>query len=250
MSTSRRTFIGGMAAATAAVGARAVPALARRRKKKRENPEPKWLFRDRFQRRDAVGWGWPWFNQRYGRRWAVSERRGIYRLPATENSIYYRPNPILVLDHDVADADLRATISMSNASARFGLLARAAGYTDYYAAHIGPGHHIRLTRCGHHDEKMLARKAFYVEANRRYRIRLRVRGSGPVRLKVKAWPLTEPEPTGWNIDIADASPGALTEAGPFGLFAEHALDGRGAALRLSDYVAWSQEKPSYTAPHV
>jgi hypothetical protein len=239
-----------MAAATAAIGARAAPVLARRRKKKREKPEPKWLFRDEFRRRDAVGWGWPWFNQRYGRRWAVADQRGIYRLPATENSVYYRPNPILVLDHDVANADLRATISMSNASARFGLLARAYGYADYYAAHLGPGNHIRLTRCGHHDEKVLARKPFYVEANRRYRIRFQVRGSGPVRLKVKAWPVTDPEPPGWNVDVTDASPGALTGPGPFGLFAEHAVDGRGAALRVSDFVAWSHEKPSYTAPHV
>ncbi|MDQ4025414.1 MAG: alkaline phosphatase D family protein [Actinomycetota bacterium] len=237
-----------MAAAGAAVAARAVPALARRRKRKR--PEPKWLFSDRFQRRDAVGWGWPWFNQRYGRRWVVSEHRGIYRLPATENPVYYRPNPILVLDHDVADVDLRATISMSNASARFGVLARASGYADYYAAHIGPGNHLRLTRCGHHDEKLLARKPFYVEANRRYRIRFLVRGVSPVRLKVKAWPASEPEPSGWNVETADASSGALTDAGPFGMLAEHAVDGRGAALRVGEIVAWSQDKRSYTAPSI
>jgi hypothetical protein len=248
MGTSRRTFIGGMAAAGAAATARAVPALARRRKRKK--PEPKWLFRDRFQRRDAIGWGWPWFNQRYGRRWVVSERRGIYRLPPTENPVYYRPNPILVLDHDVRDVDLRATISMSNASARFGLLARAAGYGDYYAAHIGPGNHVRLTRCGHHDEKVLARKHFYVEANRRYRIRFQVRGASPVRLKVKAWPVSEPEPAGWNVDVTDASPGALRDAGPFGMFAEHAVDGRGAALRVGEIVAWSHDKASYTAPSI
>ena len=250
MSTTRRRFIRGIAAATAAVAVRAAPAIARRRKKKPKKPEPQWLFRDRFGRRDAAGWGWPWFNQRYGRRWAISEQRGIYRLPATENNLYYRPNPILVLDHDVANADLRATISMSNESARFGIVARTAGYAEYYAAHIGPDNHIRLTRCGHHDEKVLARKPFYVEANRRYRIRFHVRGANPVRLKVKAWPVTEPEPRDWNIDTADASPGALTAAGPFGMFAEHGVDGRGAALRVSDFVAWSQEKRSYTAPSV
>ncbi|HEV2755474.1 MAG TPA: alkaline phosphatase D family protein [Actinomycetota bacterium] len=248
MGTTRRTFIGGMAAAGAAVAARAVPALARRRKRKK--PEPKWLFRDRLQRRDTPGWGWPWFNQRYGRRWAVSGHRGVYGLPPTENTVYYRPNPILVLDHDVANVDLRATISMSNPSARFGLLARASGYADYYAAHIGPGNHLRLVRCGHHDEKILARKPFYVEASRRYRIRFQVRGTRPVRLKVKAWPVNEPEPPGWNVDTADASPAALTDAGPFGVFAEHAIDGRGAAMRVGDVVAWSQDKRSYTAPSI
>lgn len=250
MSTSRRTFIGGMAAATAAVAARAVPALARRRKERRKKPEPKWLFRDRFQRRDAVGWGWPWFNQRYGRRWVVSDGRGIYRFPPVENTVYYRPNPILVLDHDVADADLRATISVSNPSARFGIVARAYGYAEYYAAHIGPGHHLRLVRCGHHDEKLLARKYFRVDAGRRYRIRFQVRGGGPVRLRVKAWPEIEPEPAGWDVDVQDASPGALTQRGPFGLFAAHAVDGRGAALRVSDFVAWSQDRRSYTAPSI
>src|SRR5687767_5302326 len=82
LSTTRRRFIRGTAAAVAAVVVRGVPALARRRKGRRKKPEPEWLFRDRFQRGDAAGWGWPWFNQRYGRRWAISDRRGIYRLPA------------------------------------------------------------------------------------------------------------------------------------------------------------------------
>jgi hypothetical protein len=239
-----------MAAGAAFAASRALPALARRRKPRRKKPQPDWLFRDRFLRRDATGWGWPWFNQRYARRWVVSEQRGIYRLPATENSVYYRPNPILVLDHDVANADLRATISLSNASARFGIVARAAGYADYYAAHLGPGNHVRLTRCSHHDEKVLARKPFYVEANRRYRIRFHVRGANPVRLRVKAWPVTEPEPPGWNIDVADAAPAALTSRGPFGLFAEHAIDGRGAALRVSDFVARSPDRRWYTAPSI
>ncbi|HEX2295247.1 MAG TPA: alkaline phosphatase D family protein [Actinomycetota bacterium] len=250
MSTTRRRFIRGAAAAVSAAAVRATPALARRRKARRKKPDPQWLFRDRFDRRDASGWGWPWFNQRYGRRWVVSDGRGIYRLPASENKMYYRPNPIFVLDHDVANADLRTTISMSNAQARFGFVARAAGYADYYAAHIGPGNHIRVVRCGHHDEKVLGRKPFHVEANRRYRLRFQVRGANPVRLKVKAWPVTEPEPRAWNIDTADASPGALTGRGPFGLFAEHAVDGRGAALKVSDFVAWSQEKGSYTVPSV
>lgn len=248
MGTTRRTFIGGVAAAGAAVAARAAPALARRRKRKK--PEPKWLFRDRFRRRDAAGWGWPWFNQRYGRRAIVSDHRGVYRLPATESRVYYRPNPILVLDHDVANVDLRATISMSNASARFGLLARALGYGDYYAAHLGPGNHLRLVRCGHHDEKVLARKPFSVVPNRRYRIRFQVRGGTPVRLKVKAWPVTAPEPSAWNVDTTDASTAALRDAGPFGMFAEHGVDGRGAALRVTDVVAWSRDKRSYTRPSI
>lgn len=249
MSTTRRRFIRGLAAATAAAAVRAAPALARRRKPKKK-PEPKWLFRDRFRRRDAAGWGWPWFNQRYGRRWIVSDRRGIYRLPPTDNAVYYRPIPILVLEHDVANADLRATISTSNPSARFGIVARATGYADYYAAHIGPGNHVRLVRCGHHDERVLARKPFVVEPGRRYRIRFSVRGASPVRLKVKVWPAAEVEPRSWNVDTADASAGAITAAGPFGLFAAHAVDGRGAALRVFDFVAWSQEKGSYTAPSI
>jgi hypothetical protein len=248
MGTTRRTFIGGVAAAGAAVAARAVPAFARRRRPKK--PEPKWLFRDGFQRRDAVGWGWPWFNQRYGRRWVVSSQRGIYRLPARENTVYYRPNPVLVLDHDVTNVDLRATVSLSNATARFGLVARAVGYGDYYAAYLGPGNHLRLTRCGHHDEKVLARKFFYVQADRRYRIRFQARGTGPVRLKVKAWPANEPEPAAWNVDETDASPAAIRSAGPFGMFAAHAIDGRSAALRVSEVVAWSQDRRSYSAPSI
>src|SRR5687768_1668996 len=123
MHHSRRTFLGGSLAAVGATAARLSPARALgRRRTRKDGP----FFSDDFQRRDRAGWGGPWFNQRYGRRWAISNRRAVFRMGETENRNNYRPNPVLVLDHDVADVDLRATLSTSNATARMGLVARAA----------------------------------------------------------------------------------------------------------------------------
>ncbi|HEX2240258.1 MAG TPA: hypothetical protein VHJ82_03845, partial [Actinomycetota bacterium] len=187
-STRRGFLISGIATGLSAAAAR-VPAWARRA---RDGA----FFVERFWSRDRKGWGWPWFNQRYGRQWSIEGSRGIYRLPPAANDSYYRPNPILVLDRDVAEIDIRATMMTNNASARAGLIARASGYADYYAAHI-TAHALRIVRCGALDETVLAKSELFLESNKRYRIRLQVKGSGPVTVRAKAWRLSQPEPRAW-----------------------------------------------------
>ncbi|HEX2241552.1 MAG TPA: alkaline phosphatase D family protein, partial [Actinomycetota bacterium] len=178
---------------------------------------------------------------------SIEGSRGIYRLPPAANDSYYRPNPILVLDRDVGEIDIRATMMTNNASARAGLIARASGYADYYAAYI-TAHALRIVRRGALDETVLAKSELFLESNKRYRIRLQVKGSGPVTVRAKAWRLSQPEPRAWMAEYVDANPNALSEPGPFGIFFAHALDGRGASLRVKEVRAWSRDRPRLTKP--
>ena len=249
MSNSRRSFLIRTAAAAGALLTRSVPSFARRKGKKKEK-RPGALFYDDFTRHDRHGWGPHWYNQRYGRNWSIQDHKAIYRLPATENSLYYRPNPVLVLDHDVETVDVRTTVSTSKTSARIGAVLRAVGYADYYAVYLGPGHSLRVTRCDHHDELLLGRKEITFMPNARYRIRARVSGGQAATIKAKAWPAHEPEPARWQVEVTDTTPKALPGRGAFGVFAQHAVDGRGAALRVLEYVAYSHDRPAVTPPSI
>ena len=245
MHNSRRRFIQGSLAAAGGVATRVTPAWASARRKK-QGP----LFSDDFERRDRAGWGGDWFNQRYDRRWHVQSERGVFRFPATENRTTYRPTPVVVLDHDVADADVRTTISVSNATVRAGLLARAATYADYYTAYVAPDHVLLLSRCGHHHETRLAKQKVRFSPDRRYRLRMQVRGAGPVRIRAKLWPLGTPEPRAWTVETIDTAPDAIVTKGAFGLFFQPPHDRRSAAVRVVDFVARSAEKPSVTTPAI
>jgi hypothetical protein len=227
---------------------RSLSASARKRKNKRK-PDPP-LFQDGFKRPDGRGWGDPWFNQRYGRNWRIKEHRGLIRLPPSESNVDYKPIPIVVLDHDVRNVDLRASLSVSNKTMRAGLFGRMVGYSDFYAAHIGPGNHVRIVRCGLKDEKILKKRDLHIDENRRYRFRLQVRGSRTVKIRCKIWPVGRPEPFGWTVQAEDDSTGAIPIAGAFGVYVQHATDGRGSVARVGDVVARSEEKGDTTPPVV
>ncbi|MDP9067139.1 MAG: hypothetical protein M3N53_02170 [Actinomycetota bacterium] len=244
MDRSRRTFIRGTLAAVGAAATRFAPAQALARRRRKNEP----LFADEFKRRNRDGWGGVWFNQRYGRSWRVESGRGIYRMPETENRNPYRPNPVLVLDRDVADIDVRTTLSTTNATARIGVAARATGYADYYVAYLSPDNLLRIGRCGHHDLRKIGTKQMRYVANRRYRIRFQVRGSGPVRLRAKAWPAGSAEPLKWTLEVIDSAPDAIRTKGAFGVCFQHATDRRSAAARVVDFVARSDERGSTTPP--
>lgn len=243
MNHSRRKFIGGSLAAAGLIATRSAPALARRATKRRKP-----LFEDGFGRRDRRGWGRAWFNQRYKRYWAIDSRRGIFRLPPTENRFEYRPDPVLVLDHDVANLDLRVTVSASNATGRVGVAARATAYGDYYVVYLGPRNRLRISRCTHHKERRLASVNAPFEANRRYRMRIKVRGGDAVTIKAKVWPVGAREPRRWNAEARDSTAAAIGTPGAFGMFFEHATDRRGSSFRVTDFVARSSERGGTTRP--
>ena len=236
-------------AASGAVAARAVPAVARPKHRKHHKKHSA-LFFDDFTRPNRHTWGDHWFNQRYRRNWSIDGHRALYRLPPSENELYYRPNPILVLDHDVETVDVRATISASNVAGRIGLVLRAVGYDRYYAVYAGPGGVLRVTRCDHHDETLLGKKEFAFKPDQRYRIRARISGTSPVTITAKIWPVSGFEPLRWGVEAVDASTSALTGKAPFGVFTEHAVDGRGVVLRVLELAAYSKERPAHTSPAI
>lgn len=248
MSTTRRSFLARALAGAGAVLTRSLPAGARPKYHKHKKHGA--LFIDDFKRHDRKSWGGRWFNQRYRRNWSIDDHRALYRLPPTENDLYYRPNPVLVLDHDVETVDVRATVSMSNPTGRVGAVLRAVGYDKYYAVYIGPGGVLRVTRCDHHDEALLGRKEFGLKADQRYRIRARISGTNPVLIKAKVWPVTGFEPLRWGVEAVDASTAALTGAAPFGVFTEHAIDARSVVLRVLEFAAYSKERPKPTSPSI
>jgi hypothetical protein len=242
---TRRNFL--LRALAGAAGT-LVGAVAARAKRPRSAARP--LFHERFRGRDRSGWGAPWLNQRYGRHWAVKGGKGIYRLPASETNMSYRPNPVLVLDHDVSSIDLRATISRSNPTARFGVVGRAQGYADYYACYLTSGNTLRVVRCGHHGERVLGKATLPYAPAAKYHVRLQVKGGGPVNLRAKAWPDGNPEPSRWLVSATDASRTALVGRGAFGLLFAHAQDGRGSTFRVSEVVAWSGQRRRPTSPAI
>ncbi|MGH2753549.1 MAG: alkaline phosphatase D family protein [Actinomycetota bacterium] len=229
---------------------RSLPAGGRPKRKKRKKKPDEPLFADGFKRRDRKGWGAEWFNQRYERNWSIKDRRGLIRLPASESNVAHKPIPVLVLDHDVKNVDLRASISVSNKTARAGLITRMVGYADLYAAHIGPGNVVKIIRSGIHNHRVLRKRRFQIDENRRYRIRMQIRGASPVTIRCKVWPAGKKEPTRWTLEAKDDSKAAIGGVGAFGIYTMHAADGRGAVVRVSDVVARSQQDPRSSPPAI
>jgi hypothetical protein len=246
--TSRRRFLAAAGSTLAvAVAFRRIPVLAGKKRKKRPADL---LFRDRFKRQDRKGWGAPWFNQRFDRAWSVKDRTGFLRLPPPEKkALGYRPNPVLVLDHDVVDLEVRATFMVSDVSGRVGVLARAVGYADHYSAYLGPGNVLKVTRGMAHRERILGKRVTGFKAGRRYHIRLSVTGGSPPRVRAKAWPKTGREPSEWMVDVNDTATSAITGPGAFGVITQHA-NKEGLSVRFDEVSAHSLDTPAATRPEV
>src|SRR5918992_90596 len=183
----RRQFIGkGLLVASAAFGSQYIDlgaALA----------GPRRLFADSFTRATSRNWGKAWYSQRYGLNWSIRNSTAVYELPApytypsmSTGAGDFNPNPVTVLDSDVADVDITSVMSADNPHARFGLVARMTGYSEFYAAYFD-GSHLRIARFAPNREVDLpvgtgqTAKPFTVKAGTRYRIRFRVGGTTAVR---------------------------------------------------------------------
>ena len=244
----RREFLGrGLAASAAALGAtlfRLTPAEAR---------AASVVFQDTFRRASGSrGWGKPWFNQRYGSAWGIAKKKGFYDLPEPQAmALEFAPNPVLALDRDVLDMALTATLNSSNDGARFGLVARAAGYGDYYGAYLGP-QGLTISRFSINREEVLRRVALPVAAKTSYVLRFSVSGTNPVTLKAKAWKKGTPEPSGWTATAADADRDHRIEsAGAFGfLFMHDAVRERAARVKVSKLKVESPQAAKETPPRV
>ncbi|MFP5298733.1 MAG: alkaline phosphatase D family protein [Actinomycetota bacterium] len=208
------------------------------------------IFEDRFDRRNRQGWGRAWFNQRYARRWAIEAGTARYHLPPVDNNVDDRPNPVLILDHDVADIDIRTRFKVNNRTGRFGLVARAVGYSDMYAVLVGPRSTLKIVRVGMLKEKRLAQRKVASTEHVRYNLRFQVKGAGPVSLKAKLWPVGYLEPQSWSLEVTDTDAAALLGSGPFGFYFSHARDGRGFTAQIEHITARSHERIAVSRPSI
>ncbi|HEV2755636.1 MAG TPA: alkaline phosphatase D family protein [Actinomycetota bacterium] len=242
----RREFLGrGLAVSAATLGSsllRLKPAEAR---------AVSVVFSDSFKRKATPrGWGKPWFNQRYGIPWGISKKKGFYDLPAPQAmALEFAPNPVLVLDRDVADSSAVVTMSADNAGARFGLVARAIGYGDYYGAYLGPDG-LTISRFTINREDILARAPFAADARKRYLLRLEVSGTSPVSLRAKAWPAGSAEPSRWTADAFDTEADKRIEKpGASGfVFMHDAVREEAARVKVSKFKLESAQAPKETQP--
>ncbi|MEA2433565.1 MAG: alkaline phosphatase [Actinomycetota bacterium] len=212
------------------------------------------FFADSFARRSSSkGWGKPWFNQRYGLAWGISQKKGFYDLPEPFSGAGpFNPNPVLVLDHDVMNVDLSVTFYPSSDGARFGLVARNADYSSYYIAYLD-GASIVLSRFETSRDNELARVASGapVQAGKGYKMRFKVAGTSPVKLQAKVWRTGKKEPRGWTINAQETDLRRLDKPGPFGLLFMHDdLGRRPARVRVSKFAAKSGDTPAGTKPGI
>lgn len=244
----RREFLGrGLAASAAAFGStlfRLTPAEAR---------AASVVFEDSFRRSSSSkGWGKPWFNQRHGSPWGIAKKKGFYDLPEPQAmALEFAPNPVLVLDRDVLDAAVTATLSSTNENARFGLVVRAVGYGDYYGAYLGP-EGLTISRFAINREEVLRSVPFAVNAKTSYVVRLSVSGTSPVTLKAKAWKKGSPEPSRWTAAASDAERDVRIEKpGAFGfLFMHDPVRERSARVKVSKLKVESSQAPKETPPRL
>lgn len=224
---------------------------------------PRRLFEDAFTRFASKGWGKSWYSQRYGLTWAVRNSKAVYELPAPytypdtkTGAGDFNPNPVTVLDSDVADVDLLSVMGSDNAHARFGLVARMTGYSDFYGAYFD-GAHFRISRFAPNREVELpvgaggAAKAFSIKAGARYHLRFKVSGATPVRLQAKIWKVGQDEPKRWTVTVSDADKQRIKGHGSFGYVVMHdGVTRQPAKIEVSNFKATSSEVRKPTPPRL
>ena len=210
-------------------------------------------FSDTFDRPATTkGWGKRWFNQRRGLKWGISKKKAFYHLPKPQTGAgRHNPNPVLLLDHDVTDSDVRARLSSNNKDARFGVIARAVGYGDYYGAYLD-GSQIRISRFGLGREKELKQASFTVRSATSYWMRLKVTGTNPVALKAKVWRAGRKEPAGWTIFAQeDAASGAIVRPGASGfIFLHDDVRKREARVHVDNFSIRSLDRSKKSIPRI
>jgi len=216
------------------------------------------LFQDSFKRRGtSKGWGRPWFNQRRGLPWGIARKKAFYKIPAPQlGAGRHSPDPVIVLNHDVADVDVKARLSASNPKARFGVVARTVGYSNYYGAYLenqgAKGSFLHVSRFSLRDEKVLKSVSRAVAANTQYWVRLKVTGTNPVAIQAKAWEVGKAEPRAWAVSLSDTDPQRRIERpGAFGFLFAHDDNSRKAArFKAAQFSASSAEVKTKTPARV
>lgn len=211
------------------------------------------LFADSFTRRSSSkGWGKPWFNQRRGLRWGITKNKGFFELPTPQiGAGRHNPNPVIVLDRDVTDVDVKARFVSSNKNSRFGLVGRVAGYGNYYAAYF-ENDKLTVSKLGMAREKELRKAAFRVAAGKSYWLRLRVSGTDPVRIEAKAWPVGRREPSSFTARVSEpTTEHPIVRRGSFGcVFMHDDLTKKPARIKVDSFTATSVQRRRNTIPEI
>jgi hypothetical protein len=186
------------------------------------------------------GWGKPWYSPRYEMPWGIGGQQGYFVMDPEGNADPQNPNPVLVLNKDVADLDIVAKMSSKNKDARFGLVARAAGYADFYAVYVDRKH-VRIARFTVRGMKVLAKAAIPAQTETGYWIRFHVSGRDKVVLKAKVWRGGRSQPHRWTAAKTHSDSGLrLSEAGAFGtVFLHDAAKRWTAAVEIDKFRATS-----------
>ena len=210
------------------------------------------IFLDSFTVARSGGWGPHWYNQRYQMTAGVSNGAAFYTLPNPQfAALRHSPNPVLVLDHDVADADLVAQMTADKTSARFGLVARSTSYSDCYAAYVD-GAYLKLSRFSLFSERVLAKVKLPTGSARNYWLRMHVSGANLVSLKAKLWRVGKPQPYRWKVQSQDSAASRIVDAGAFGaVFLHDAVVGwQTPTVRVSSFKASSPRTPAPSNPKI
>ena len=211
------------------------------------------LFADTFTRRSgARGWGKPWFNQRRGLRWGIANNKGFFELPTPQiGAGRHNPNPVIVLDRDVTDVDVKARLVTSNKNARFGLMARVVGYGEYYAAYL-ENDKLIVSKFGMAREKELRKVAFRVATGKSYWLRLRVSGTDPARIEAKAWPVGRREPSSFTARASEpTTERPIVRPGSFGcVFMHDDITKKPARIKVDSFAAVSAQRRRNTIPEI
>lgn len=211
------------------------------------------VYSDDFARAaTSRGWGKPWFNQRRGLKWGISKGSAFLELPEPQiGAGRHNPNPVLLLDNDATDVDLRGRIRSSNKNIRFGLVARVVGYGDYYAVYL-EGSEVRISKFGLGREKELKKATFAVRSGLNYSFRLKITGADPVQIKAKVWPVSRKEPGGWTLSARELITEApITRAGAAGfLFIHDDVTHKPGRLTVDNFALTSSQRRRNSTPEI
>lgn len=200
----------------------------------------------------SKGWGKAWFNQRQGLSWGIARKAGYVLLPEPQvGAGRHNPNPVLLLDHDAADGDVKARLRTRNRNARFGVIARAVGYGDYYAAYL-EGSTVRISRFGLGREKELKKATITIKSDVAYWLRFQISGTDPVQMRAKVWPASRKEPSGWTLFASESlTDSPIARPGMTGfLFLHDDITKKAARVKVDNFSFASDQRRRNTSPEI
>jgi len=190
-------------------------------------PPPGTIALDRFER-TGLGWG----TAEVGGEWSVSrdgfslqDGGGVIETasPGTDASAYL--TEISEVDSDVG-ASFAADKPASGYGHLFAVVGRRVAQNAEYRARIrfAPDGSVNVAPVkvtGTTSEVLIAPEVTLPNTvlqapDRLIRSRIEVRGLDPTRVRIKVWEASQPEPSGWHVDVFDAEP-MLQTAGTIGL---------------------------------